>query len=414
VKEIQEYSRYPKELMSEERLMNKRLAHYLIIGLITLLFVACSPPQATIAPTSTVASTTQPPATETLISPTATPLPPTDTPIPTVPPPPTNTPVPTPTKTPIPYPAARGVTHMAYDSGSNRIILFGGLRDYSRKPALKDNWVFEAETNTWTRMASALSLGLGAMDYDPIGDRIVFYLGSNAAYEMRKETWSYDLKSDTWTNLEPPEVPIGRFYTSMVYDSESRRMILFGGQNNEESGYYNDTWAYDPENNTWKELTPKTSPSARAGAAIAYLPILDRVILFGGSGGFRNTAPFYNDTWLYDYNSNRWELLEPVESPPSRGFSAMVYVPSMDRIILYGGSSGEDTDVWVFDHEKTIWEKITPSSGPSTRTYHSMVYDPSTDKVIVFGGGTDWKTFTDETWFFDPHTNTWIDMTPTQ
>ncbi len=66
--------------------------------------------------------------------------------------------------------------------------------------------------------------------------------------------------SNVWTNLSPrgtlPSVRAGHL---MVYDSATRRVIMFGGFDESASDGYlplNDTWAYDPSANTWTNLTP--------------------------------------------------------------------------------------------------------------------------------------------------------------
>ena len=41
----------------------------------------------------------------------------------------------------------------------------------------------------------------------------------------------------------------------MVYDTQTNKVILFGGDGNNGNDL-NDTWAYDPQSNTWTELSP--------------------------------------------------------------------------------------------------------------------------------------------------------------
>jgi hypothetical protein len=39
--------------------------------------------------------------------------------------------------------------------------------------------------------------------------------------------------------------------------------------------------------------------------------------------------------------------------------------------------------------------------------WHAMAYDPENNVVVLFGGGPDRSQYTDETWVFDPSTQTW-------
>jgi len=73
--------------------------------------------------------------------------------------------------------------------------------------------------------------------------------------------WAYDPAANTWTNLHPGgDLPAARSGHAMVYDPVGRRMILFGGGS--EGGCFNDTWAYDPVENTWTELAGSAAPSS--------------------------------------------------------------------------------------------------------------------------------------------------------
>ena len=55
-----------------------------------------------------------------------------------------------------------------------------------------------------------------------------------------------------WMNMTPISSPPARGYHSMAYDSKNDRIILYGGWS--ESGlFYNETWAYDLDNNRRSE-----------------------------------------------------------------------------------------------------------------------------------------------------------------
>src|SRR3989440_12002406 len=124
------------------------------------------------------------------------------------------------------------------------------------------------------------------------------------------DTWAYDLNANTWTNLNPGNAPRVRYIHALAYDSESDRVILFGGAYGSGNATFllNDTWAYDFNTNTWTNMNPANAPPARYGHAMAYDSRSDRVILSGG---------FYNDTWPYDSNTNTWTTMTPAVTPPS-------------------------------------------------------------------------------------------------
>ena len=63
------------------------------------------------------------------------------------------------------------------------------------------------------------------------------------------------------------------------------------------------------------------------------------MVLFGSIVAADNPDGFeiLNDTWAYDYNSDTWTVLEPVEAPSPRDYSDMVYSDSLNQVILFGG-----------------------------------------------------------------------------
>jgi len=126
----------------------------------------------------------------------------------------------------------------------------------------------------------------------------------------------------------------------MVYDSATGKVILFGGRElvngaSTSLGFLNDTWAYDPTANTWTNLNPSGDlPPARNGHSMVYDSATGKVILFGGFG-----IDIHNDTWAYDPTANTWTNLKPTgELPSGRHFSSAVYDSGTGQVILFGGS----------------------------------------------------------------------------
>src|SRR5439155_196202 len=114
--------------------------------------------------------------------------------------------------------------------------------------------------------------------------------------------------------------PPARSGHAMAYDSQSDRLVLFGGGSSSGGVFVlvDDTWAYDFNTSTWTAMNPAVAPRLRESSAMAYDSQADRVILFGGYGG-------YNDTWAYDFNTNTWTDTNPVVEPPGRWGHALAY-----------------------------------------------------------------------------------------
>ncbi len=344
-------------------------------------------------------------------------------PPPTAIPPPTNIPTLAPTSAPAApiYPPQRAILNMIYDGKADMVLMFGGQpREYE---FYGDAWSYKTSTNTWTPLStSPMYAKFFTADYDSKADKVVFYLniyfcaGQNVC--RMGETYVYDPNTDESVKVTPRVVPFGFGGANMVYDSESDRFILFGGYDFKNGRELDETWTYDLNTNTWTAMNPAKHPAGRNCSQMVYIPTIDRVLLFSGYTGdsVLVNAPT-GDTWLYDYNHDTWEQLKPSSAPTRRHYASMVYMSSVDRVLLYGGQtsdvSGAVGDLWTFDPTTLDWEELHPATDPGKRTVHGMAYDSKADKVVLFGGGPDnIGPWTDETWLYDPQTNSWTNVTP--
>ena len=134
---------------------------------------------------------------------------------------------------------------------------------------------------------------------------------------------------------------------------------------------------------TWKNVTPTSpaeSPSARAGASMAYDPHTGQLVLFGGDGG---NGDGLADTWIWD--GSGWKNVTPATSPGARGSASLAYDPGTGQLILFGGLLEHVLgDTWTWDG--TTWTQLTPATSPSARYGASMNYDPTTGQLVLFGG----------------------------
>jgi len=291
-------------------------------------------------------------------------------------------------------PAARQSHAMTYDSQSDRVVLFGGLLDSSVYSS--ETWSYDVNGNLWANMnpISRPSVrSYHAMAYDSQSDRVILFGGDDML--LKDETWAYDFNSNTWTNMNPISKPSARNRLAMAYDSQSDRVILFGGYIGGDAS--DETWAYDFNSNTWTNMNPISKPSSKENLAMAYDSQSDRVILFGGNIG--DTGFLSDETWAYDFNSNTWTNMNPISKPSARSGHAMAYDPRSDRIILFGGyDTGYDDETWTYDFNSNNWANLNLANKPSARAGHTMAFDSQSSCMVLFGG---WDGAVDgETWLY--------------
>src|SRR5438876_4122389 len=93
---------------------------------------------------------------------------------------------------------------MAYDSESDRVILFGGY--VSGVGVSNDTWAYDFNTNTWTDMNPLVKPPgryYHATAYDSASDRVILFGGYDSGSNFN-DTWAYDFNTNAWTSLDHP------------------------------------------------------------------------------------------------------------------------------------------------------------------------------------------------------------------
>jgi hypothetical protein len=188
---------------------------------------------------------------------------------------------------------------------------------------------------------------------------------------------------------------------SMVYDSDQRAVILFGGA--DATHVCGDTWQWDGERRVWLLVTAD-GPEPRTFAAFAYDGRRHEAILFGGNRVLFGKKEDESDTFLADtwrFRNKHWKRSEAV-GPPPRAEAAVAYDQNRGRIVLFGGyrrTAGVTQrlgDTWEWDGEH--WIKVAVD-GPTPRNGAAMTYDERRRRIVLFGGPGP----SNETWEWDGH-----------
>jgi hypothetical protein len=285
---------------------------------------------------------------------------------------------------------------MVYDSTKDTVLLWGGM---SKGGGLSSDsiWVLEPRANAWTELLAPDTApsprSHHAMAYDPGSETVLLFggIGGPDGGTTLNDTWVYDTDKNSWSEVHPVgESPPARHGHTMVYDPGSRNILLFGGALKDSSSQEGvDTWAYDARAKTWTELHPLGAlPSARCYHSTVWDPVARRVFLFGGAGGAGEPGALA-DTWAYDPRANAWTELRSSGAPPSaRSLHALAYDPASGRVIVFGGQGGGYLgDTWAYDCAADAWTEIHTSGGaPSARAASSAVGLSASAGVILFGG----------------------------
>ena len=295
----------------------------------------------------------------------------------------------TPSGTP---PSGRCYHTAVCDPVGGRMVVFGG---FTGALLANDVWALSlGGSPQWTKLTPSGPLpaarGSHTAIYDPVGDRMVTFGGSDE-YSGRNDVWALSLGgSPQWTQLTPSGIlPSGRYEHTAVYDSVRDRMVVFGGY---DGSYVNDVWALSlGANPQWTDLQVSgPPPRARYSHVSIYEPVLDRVVVFGGRFSFGEVYD-NNDVWAFSLGAiPEWAELTPLGTKPTaRSGQAAVHDPAGDRMVTFGGNDGSfQNDVWALSLGGTPqWVQLTPSgTPPSGRCNHTAIHDPVRNRMVVFGG----------------------------
>src|SRR3981189_8855 len=113
--------------------------------------------------------------------------------------------------------------------------------------------------------------------------------------------------SSTWVQLTPTHNPQRRGAPAMAYDPVSQKIVMFGGYG--WMGYHSDTWTFDGTD--WKKQRGRVAAWPRAAASMAFDVTLQKLVLFGGWNGNN----YLGDTWTWDGATSSWTQMAPAKSP---------------------------------------------------------------------------------------------------
>ena len=236
----------------------------------------------------------------------------------------------------------------------------------------------------WIEITSSqLPTGLvdgAAIAFDPIRGNTIFH-GYND-YNAQMETWRWD--GHSWTQLAPAHPPQEDYDPLMVFDRARGTIFSYAGGG---------AWSWDGSD--WSALSPSGAmPSGRSATSIAYDPVAQQTILYGGNilvevneGAYYTGAP--DEMWAWDGSS--WsQLISANGMPTANNGVSMCFDEAHDQLVLFGGNrftdDGQSQDLnetWLWDG--TSWSHVAPAVTPPAETSASFTYDATIGQCVLFG-----------------------------
>jgi hypothetical protein len=267
-------------------------------------------------------------------------------------------------------PAARSVHSMVYDDHNNKFIVFGGYLVSGHSFETNETWTFDLATNTWEKLEFGSQelpgpRHWGPLEYNPDDHRTYLFgghydPGSCPGDIMYNDLWRLDISGTdpTWTKLNPSgdKKPSPR-QSDLVYNTREAMFYVIGGKTElgpatqcltgdagTRESWTNDIWRYDPAGNKWTNIQGNQSsythyPKERR-TDIVYDDQANRIVVFSGLND--SGAQYGKDTWLYDFDDDRWSTLQDVDMlvPGLRHHFGAVWDDSDRAMYVYGADPG--------------------------------------------------------------------------
>ena len=216
--------------------------------------------------------------------------------------------------------------------------------------------------------------------------------------EPTRDVLEWTSGENMWALRVDLALPEPRVGMAIAHDSGRKKTVVFGGRT-DASRATNDLLELDDTGTIWEPVEPTDPwPVPRTHHAMAYDPLHEILVVFGGATDGPAAGVELGDTWIYD--GARFRPVTATPAPrPMRG-SAMVYDATARRIVLFGGiAEGEfSLDTWEFDAEAEQWRNMEPAGvgtdDLSARGFSAIAYEPTRHGTVLFGG----KSLSTVTW----------------
>lgn len=309
-------------------------------------------------------------------------------------------------------PSPRSGANMIYDAKNERMVMFGGGN--SRLPwgdSYNDVWTLSLEPSheRWQHLSPAgtppLPRAYSHAIYDSLAQRMIVFGGTREFIDYFNDIWILFLEpgNESWEEMHISGVsPSPRCDASAIYMGGEQRMIIFGGEC--EGEYFNDAWSLDLVSCVWQFLTPTgTPPTPRYACTAIYEPLESRMIGFGGC----SKQGFFNSVWSLDLTigNEAWTELSVSGELPSGVASHVVgYDGKARRMYTFGGYNYPPftypEDIFYLDLNSLEWTRISLHSTPPGRRGLCGDFDYHNRRLIVFGGSRYYDYYFGDTYAF--------------
>ncbi len=292
--------------------------------------------------------------------------------------------------------------HAAVWTGSELLVL-GGHTSRSFMETTHEAFRYDPSTDTWqpTAMTSlegprwfesavwsgAEAIVWGGQNVDALGGRRCLAGGLR-----------YDPAADTWSPASAAGQPVARCFNSAVWTG--RYMVIWGGNDPQETAYYNSGGRYDPTADSWSATTTSGAPAPRSGHTAIWSG--RHMVVWGGQGIAGTEAALRQSGGRYDPLTDSWLPTALDAAPTGRYRHSAAW--SGREMLVWGGEGAGDVslgDGGRYDPQRDVWRPMAAVGAPASTEQAGF----TCGELVAWGGGST------SGGVYDPAADTWTPMT---
>jgi hypothetical protein len=195
---------------------------------------------------------------------------------------------------------------MVWDGVKEAFLSYGGSS--SSEEGVNETWSFDPTVGVWQEIQTLGAprgvLG-AAMFFSESWNRSFLYGGVDSDFGVSNETWMFNSETNAWSRLAlQGEYPESRAYMATAMDYEREIAYIFDSYWGSGDG---ELWAFDMVNLSWQELPSLGAPYRESPGEMAFDADSNKLVMFGGTSWIQ-CRPYCDETWLYDFELGAWEL----------------------------------------------------------------------------------------------------------
>lgn len=279
---------------------------------------------------------------------------------------------------------------LIYHPQLQKLLLVNCVEDPSQETPLKI-WGWDGKQWEVVTEGGPPARILGGAAYDEKRNVLVLYGGRPVDLgKCSPETWEWD--GQTWTEKDV-QPPTACDHVRMVYDASTGEAILFSGLDPSENPV-NETWSWN--GSEWKRLSDD-GPESRGHFGYVYDPAHEQILLYGGYA-----SSVSDEFWAW--KDGAWSEID-FPGPGTLSHFGMALDTDANALYIFGGATRGSTfssltdTTWVLSDGS--WRELKPESSPSTRGASAMGYDPIRKRIVLYGGFNSSQDSLDDTWAWD-------------